>query len=471
MTRTHRIPDVYAGGRVRASAEIEALAIRWHDEIARVAGGRPLAVSLPRDSDSVALFVAITARPDWFVLLPPDPRIWGSLSLPPDLCVVLPPSLAEVASAVEGIGRAVHVLSSAADVGTVRTKSLDLLSSAGIVLFTSGSTGSPKPVFRPMTSLIPGARVRLDTLGLRPGDGIIAGVTLGHSGGLIRLLSSMLLGGAFALLDPLDHRAALAMLAQPQFALWSATAHFADVLGRCQLTGPAKVPDFCVLSSPVTPAVNERFHRRFGVPLRQNYSSTETAIIAGDYGSAEDVRTGTVGRPLNGVEVRIGERASEPVAPGEVGRIWVRSPWQMAGYGFPPAVERPGDDNGWWPTRDLGALRADGHLALAGRIDDCIRTREGRLVNLAAVASSLHSVEGIDDAVVVPIQGSAGASFGAVLVCDSAASLATIRSRAAAVLPDWAWPRAIVQASALPRLPSGKVDRRSCIRLLEDHAS
>ena len=86
----------------------------------------------------------------------------------------------------------------------------------------------------------------------------------------------MLLGGPLGLLEPLDHRAALDALARPEFQCWRATPHFADVLGRCALTGPAVAPPVCILSSPISRSVFDAFVARFGVPLRQTYSSSET---------------------------------------------------------------------------------------------------------------------------------------------------------------------------------------------------
>jgi acyl-CoA synthetase (AMP-forming)/AMP-acid ligase II len=212
------------------------------------------------------------------------------------------------------------------------------------------------------------------------------------------------------------------------------------------------------------------FLARFGVPLRQNYSSTETGVVATDWGAAEEVCGDTVGRPLPGVEVRVGDAPDEPRPTGEVARIWVRSPWLMTGYGFPPRLERPRRPDGWLPTRDLGLVRADGRIVLAGRLDDCIRTREGRLVNLESIAQRLREVEGIDDAAVLPLAGASGASFGAVLVCAAPHALADVRARVTARLPEWAWPRAVVQTPALPRLPSGKLDRQRCIAMLEEGA-
>ena len=475
MRRAPRIPSVRAAGRWWSSDEVEAMASRWRAEILeRIGDGcRPVAGALPARPEAVPLFAALTSLHTPVILLPPDVHAWRSgPSLPAGTVVVLAPSQAPVAPAVEQIGCVPCIVSDERDSKPVRRDPpLDLLQSPGVVLFTSGSTGTPKPVFRCMSALIAGVTAPLEALGLESGDGIIAGVSLAHGHGLTRLLSSMVLGGPLGLLDPLDYRAALATLALPQFACWSATAHFAEVLGRCTLTGPPIAPRICLVSSPISQAVFRAFHSRFGVPLRQSYSSSETGIIAIDAAPPAAVQPDTVGRPLAGVDVRIGDHPDRSSPPGESGRIWVRSPWQMIGYGFPPALDRPGDVDGWWPTRDLGVLEPDGRLVLAGRIDDCIRTREGRLVNLATIASRLRAAQGVRDVAVVPLQSPAGPSFGAVLECEPSITLAELKDRLSDDMPQWAWPRAMAIVRSLPRLPSGKADRRSCFDVLRGHAS
>ena len=236
------------------------------------------------------------------------------------------------------------------------------------------------------------------------------------------------------------------------------------MLGRCALTGPAIVPKVCLLSSPVSRKVFDAFGDRFGVPVRQTYSSTETGCLTVDNAPPADVRPDSVGRPVTGVELRIGHHPAAPLPCGETGRIWVRSAWRMAGYGFPPAVDRSDDVDDWWPTRDVGSFDTEGRLSLAGRLDDCIRTREGQVVNLAAIARQLSELNGVAEVAVVPVDGQAGASFGAVLECDS--SLQALRLRISDALPAWARPRKLAVVTSLPRLPNGKPDRLACISML-----
>ncbi|HUR35287.1 MAG TPA: hypothetical protein VM032_15895, partial [Vicinamibacterales bacterium] len=101
-----------------------------------------------------------------------------------------------------------------------------------------------------------------------------------------------------------------------------------------------------------------------------------------------------------------------------------------------------------------------------GRADDCVRTRDGRLVNLEVVAAGLRGAPGVGAAVVVPLAGAAGTAFGAVLQMDAVGSLASVRESIAATLPGWALPRAITVVRELPRLPNGKPDRLACLGLL-----
>jgi len=462
------MPRVLALGRWWSADELDAIARRWRAAVVDRLGEPEglIATALPVSVDGVALFAALLSLPSPLVLLSVDIRAWRTNPpLPAGLPVILPPSQATLGPAAARLGLAPVVLDAPRSAG-VAGPPLALLRSAGVIIFTSGSTGLPRAVFRETAGLLAVSRARIAALGLPPRGGILMGVSLASGQAVNHMVAAMLLGGSLRLLEPLDHRAALDALACPEFQFWRATPHFADVLGRCALTGPAVAPPVCALSSPVAKSVYGAFLERFGVPLRQTYSSSETGLIAVDAGPAARVRPETVGRPLPRVEVVVGENPGSPEPPGAPGRIWVRSPWQMAGYGFPPALERPGAVDGWWPTRDLGALDADGYLTLAGRMDDAIRTRENRLVNLSQVATALREIPGVTDAVVVPLDSAAGVTFGAVVQCGPELTLADVRRGVADALPSWSWPRSLRLVPALPRLQNGRADRRGCIALL-----
>jgi acyl-CoA synthetase (AMP-forming)/AMP-acid ligase II len=169
---------------------------------------------------------------------------------------------------------------------------------------------------------------------------------------------------------------------------------------------------------------------------------------------------------MPGTDVCIGDDPAAPLPPGEVGPIWVKTPWYMEGYGYPPELEPVDERHGWKPTRDIGRMDDAGYLYFLGRMDDCVKTGAGYLVNMAEVATALAGHPAVVAAEVVAIDGGAGPALGALLETAGSPSADEIRDHAARHLPPWSRPRVIRFIDQLPRLPGGKVDRLACRTLL-----
>jgi long-chain acyl-CoA synthetase len=464
-----RAPRILHRDRFWSSAEVSAAAASWGARLqdAHGASVSPIAVVAPLSAEGACLVLAASTMSVAVVLLALDPATWPDAShVAPHAPLALPPSLHHLAPQAERLGYRAVLLP--ADPASGRqAASTDLFRAPGFAVFTSGSTGSPRMVYRPTAKLIAGARARTDALHMSTGDGVISPVPLSSGQGLVQLITATMLDASLGLLEGRNHRAALSMLRAPGFAYWNATPHLADALGRCTLDGPAAAPRYCVLAAPISEAVFVAFRNRFGVPLRQTYSSTETGTITVDDRPVEDVWPGTVGRPVPGVDIHIGDHPQSQDATGDVGRIWIRSRWQMAGYGLPPRLERPGEVDGWWPTTDVGAIDRAGLLTLRGRLDDCIRTRDSRLVNLSEVSKALRAVSGVRMALAVPMATPTGTSFGAVVECETGETEESVRARLTASLPEWGRPRRMLIVQEWPLLPNGKTDRLACAALLD----
>ena len=139
----------------------------------------------------------------------------------------------------------------------------------------------------------------------------------------------------------------------------------------------------------------------------------------------------------------------------------------MQGYGFAPAIEVPPAVDGWWGTPDVGLLDPDGTLTVTGRLDDCVRTSAGHVINPAAVAEALEGCPGVTDSAVVPLHAAADPALGVLVECRPPVSAVELRAHLARTLPAWSRPRVVETIAALPRLPSGRIDRRACIAVLE----
>jgi acyl-CoA synthetase (AMP-forming)/AMP-acid ligase II len=411
---------------------------------------------------AVALLFALSCFSVPVVLLPSALRGWQSVpAVPAGTPLFLPPALGQLAAEGERLGLRPHLLSEPGRAGSAGPPSF--MAAPGFVFFTSGSTGTPRPVYRTAAQLVEAGRLPTAAVGFPARGGLIGALPFDRTFGMHhRLMAATVLRRPLAL---------LALFASGDYHYWAGTPVMADVLSRCPLPGaaprPHPAPPICVISGRLSGPVCEAFRARFGVPLRQLYGTTETGAVTMDAARADLVRPGTAGRPLPGVRVRIGDDPRTPLPAGTPGRVWVSSPGCTPGYGFPPDLEPPPSIGEWWASPDVGELDDDGYLTLAGRMDDCFRTGAGHIVSTATIASALETHPRIVEAVVVPIGPATEPVLAALIECVGALDMDEVREQLARMLPPWSQPRVLAQVHALPRLPSGKPDRLACIARLE----
>ena len=450
---------------------LSGMATAWRDSLPNEfqASGRPIAMVMANHPESVALFFALSSFPRPLILLPPDARTWRcSPPLPTGTRLVLLRAQERLEADARSLDLDVTFVSDA-DESCGAPDEPAFMTMPGVVLFTSGSTARPRPVYRRTDALLRLAQTLVATVDLPRGCGLIGTVPLAGALGLnTGLLAAAVLRSSLALLDRFDHKTLLRLFASREYHFWAGTPMMADVLGRCPLPGAHPAPPICVFAGRISADVARRFKERFDVPLRQCYGTTECGTITLDAASAEDVRSNTAGRAMPGVAVRIADDPRVSLPAGTPGRIWLSSPeYMMDGYGFPPRLEPPEMIDGWWGTPDLGTLDADGHLAVSGRVDDCFRTDAGRIVSPASVAAALDGYPGVIETAVVPLAGSTGPVLGILVESDRQMSATDLRWHLSRSLPAWSQPRVIETIDAIPRLSSGRIDRRACIAILE----
>ena len=143
-------------------------------------------------------------------------------------------------------------------------------------------------------------------------------------------------------------------------------------------------------AAPISPQVLEYFWA-LGVPVYEIYGQTENAAVC-TLMPADDVRIGTVGRPLAGVELRIS---------GD-GEILTRSPAVFAGYlKDPEATAAAVDAEGWLHTGDVGVIDEHGHLTITDRKKDIIITAGGKNVSPSEIENRLKVSPYVREAMVV----------------------------------------------------------------------
>ncbi|HEX5860531.1 MAG TPA: AMP-binding protein [Nocardioides sp.] len=216
--------------------------------------------------------------------------------------------------------------------------------------------------------------------------------------------------------------------------------------------------------SRMRPDAVTRFMDRFGDVVFNSYNATEAGLIT--CATPEDLRAApdTAGRPVAGTELRILDDEGREVAPGEVGRIAVRSDSHFDGY-------TSGDTKdfaaGFMVSGDVGRIDDHGRLFVVGRDDEMI-VSGGENVYPLEVEETLNAHDDVREAAVVGVEddqyGQRLAAF-VVLEPGRSATPDDLKAHVKAQLAGYKVPRDLTLVDELPRNASGKVVKR---QLVED---
>ena len=141
--------------------------------------------------------------------------------------------------------------------------------------------------------------------------------------------------------------------------------------------------------------------RRVGSELFEHYGVSEYQLVIG-HGVRHPVKPGSVGKALPGVEVAILDDELRPVTPGDIGQfaISTKDPELFLGYYKDPARTGAAIRNGWYLTGDLAYQDSDGYVFIAGRRDDCFKSR-GIFISPTEIENALQKHPAVVEAAVV----------------------------------------------------------------------
>lgn len=457
-----------------ATARLSSIGVRTEDQIA-------LSLHGGRDS-CVALIAAMTAG----VAVPFNPAATGYElrrdleRLQPRLLVTDTPAEAASRQVAAVLGLATMTVGELAANTEAPLPVADLPpatpESIAAILHTSGTTGLPKRVPRNHRSFMAATRAARYSSGLTPEDVALLVSGVFTNAGLSNMLFSLLTGGSCVIAPGFDPDRYPDWLAahRPTWALLNATElnlilDAAAKAGRATVAAAGSRLRFIRAGAqPMTPGTAERAEGSFGALVFEGFGMTEASNIAKSGPGPEDRRPGSCGRPMpEAAEVRILDMSDAEVTPGSLGAVVVRGAAVFTGYLDDPeanaAAFLPG---GWFRTGDLGFLDAEGFLYLLGRQSEIIN-RGGENIAPAEVDRVLQSHPAVAEAAVFAVPD---ARFGEDLVAavvmraGQSASPRELRAWMLERLSPSRTPRRIWVIDALPRTPSGKVQRGELAR-------
>jgi acyl-CoA synthetase (AMP-forming)/AMP-acid ligase II len=196
------------------------------------------------------------------------------------------------------------------------------------------------------------------------------------------------------------------------------------------------------------------------VQILNGYGGTETtSAVVTNVGAEYLARPDSVGRPNLTADVRIVDLDGNPLAPGEIGEISVRSPQVVKGYWNDEEATRASFRDGWFHTGDVGYIDDEGYVYVVDRLKDVV-IRGGENVYCAEVEAVLHEHPDVAEATVVGIDERAmGERVCAVIVPRPGAELhlADLRAFASGRLAGFKRPEALYMTDEIPKTPTGKV--------------
>lgn len=338
-----------------------------------------------------------------------------------------------------------------------------------LIMFTSGTTGSPKGVMHTQNTVLAGALPWPDKLGMDHTSVIHMASTFGHlTGYLFGVGLPLMLGGTGVFQDIWNADEFARLVEEHGINHTSAATPFLhDVLQSegIKRHDVSSLQRFACMGAPIP--------RHYGTEAKQKlpemvmfggWGMTETCLASfGHPDDPEEKIFSTDGKPLDGMQVRIMDFDGTEAPAGTEGRIQIKGPFLFVGYLNQLDKTREEFDGEYFDTGDIGVLDEDGYLSLQGRTKDII-VRGGENIPVAYVENVLYEHPQIEALAVVAIPHERlQETAAAVVVMVQGAeplSMESLREylETKGVAKQY-WPETIQVVDELPRTPSGKIQK------------
>ena len=335
-----------------------------------------------------------------------------------------------------------------------------------VILYTSGTTGTPKGAELTHSNLTSNVATVVALHSFSERDVLLGALPLFHSFGQTCSMNATIASGAtLSLIPRFDAGRALGIIErdgatvfQGVPTMYSALLHHPE--RESFNTSTLRV---CVSGGASLPAeVLRGFEEAFGCTLLEGYGLSETSPVASSNRPDRERRPGSVGVPIDGVQIRIVDENGAEVPIGARGEIVIRGPNVMKGYWGRPDATAETIRDGWFHTGDIGVMDEDGYFFIVDRLKDMI-IRGGYNVYPREVEEVLYEHPAVREVAVVgvpdPELGEEVAA--AVALKDGAAADEDeLRDFVKARVAPYKYPRLISFFPDLPKGPSGKIVKR-----------
>lgn len=345
-----------------------------------------------------------------------------------------------------------------------------------LILHTTGSTGLPKLVEYCACHRIWQWRNNAKALQVSGSD--VFGLISPHPGGIAfpAYFGAPLVGAKLAMLEIFDAEQAFRLIERERVTIACVVptqlATMADHPKADQYDLSSIRIWWCTGAS-LSYEVGVRAEARLGGVIVTVYGATDWGCECINLpGVSQRVRLSTVGKPIDGTEIKVVDEAGRELPVGEIGEVWGRGPSAVSGYfNDPEATAEVWTEEGWYKTGDLGKLDEEGNLVIVGRKKDMI-IRGGQNIYPVEIESLLRQHPKVRDVAIVgmpdPVMGERACAFvvpksGQQFTFDEMVSFLRESRIASFKIPE-----RLELVSKLPTIGGVKVDKKALVTIITE---
>jgi long-chain acyl-CoA synthetase len=336
-----------------------------------------------------------------------------------------------------------------------------------VILYTSGTTGQPKGAELTHSNLIRNVECFIGFTDVDETSKVLGALPLFHSFGQTCGLNAAVKAGACLTLIPrFDPAKALEIIQRDHVTVFEGVpTMYAAMLNHPERDSyDVSCLTLCASGGASMPVeVMRGFEQAFGAKVLEGYGLSETSPVACFNHPDRERKPGSIGTPIEGVEMKVVDDYGNDVPQGEPGEIVIRGHNVMKGYwNRPEATAEATSDEGWFKTGDMATIDEDGYFFIVDRKKDLI-IRGGYNVYPREVEEVLYEHPAVREVAVVGVpHPELGEEVGAAVALKEGqqASEDELREHAKEQVAAYKYPRKIWFVDELPKGPTGKILKR-----------
>jgi long-chain acyl-CoA synthetase len=332
-----------------------------------------------------------------------------------------------------------------------------------VILYTSGTTGKPKGAELTHSNMKKNAEVAVGLASTTEDDIALGALPLFHSFGQTCNMNACFAVGAMMTQIPrFDPDKALEIIQRDKVTIFQGVPTMYNAMlhsDKCEDFDTSSLR-LCMSGGSAMPEeLMRNFEEAFDCKILEGYGLSETSPVASFNHPDKERKPGSIGTPIEGVEMKLVDDDGKEVDAGEVGEIVIKGHNVMKGYWNRPDATEEAIKDGWFYTGDMGKIDEDGYYFIVDRKKELI-IRGGYNVYPREVEEVLYEHPAIQEAAVIGVEDEKmGEEVGAAVVLKKGEELSEdeLRDYVKKEVANYKYPRKIWFCDELPKGPTGKI--------------